>query len=316
MWSRGQPPDRVPQIDSGYGDKMALSSMTGFAQSSGEKDGLHWQWEIKSVNGKALDIRCRLPSGFEALEALARSTLSRHIKRGNLQVTLTTSGTTASEAVVVNQAVLEQVLGIAEKLRDRIGGAPLNAEALMGLRGVLDVVQPSQSEGEVEARLAVVSSSLEKAATALDAARRAEGARLSVVISVQLEKIESLVGAARDCPARSVEAIKARMQEQISRLLDIGINFDQDRLHQEAILIATRADIQEELDRLFAHLDAARTLIASPEPAGRKFDFLAQEFNREANTLCSKAMDKTLTAIGLELKTVIDQMREQVQNIE
>ena len=186
---------------------MALSSMTGFAQSSGEKDGLYWQWEIKSVNGKALDIRCRLPSGFEALEALARTTLSRHIKRGNLQVTLSTSGATASEAVVVNQAVLEQVLGIAEKLRDRIGGAPLNAEALMGLRGVLDVVQPSQSEAAVEARLAVVSSSLEKAATALDAARREEGARLSAVIAAQLEKIESLVSAARDCPARSAEAI-------------------------------------------------------------------------------------------------------------
>ena len=122
--------------------------------------------------------------------------------------------------------------------------------------------------------------------------------------------------AARDCPARSVDAVKQRLQEQIVRLLDTGAGFDKDRLHQEAVLIATRADIQEELDRLFAHLEAARALMASPEPAGRKFDFLAQEFNREANTLCSKALDKTLTAIGLELKTVIDQMREQVQNIE
>ena len=295
---------------------MALSSMTGFAQSSGEKDGLHWQWEIKSVNGKALDIRCRLPSGFEALEAVARSTLAQHIRRGNLQVTLTTSGATTPEAIVVNQVLLEQVLTIAEKLRDRIGGVPLSAEALMGLRGVLDVVQPTQTEAEVEARLADVSVSLAQAAKALAAARREEGNRLSTVISAQLEKIESLVVAARDCPARSVEAIKARLQEQIARLLDVGANFDKDRLHQEAVLIATRADIQEELDRLFAHLEAARTMIASPEPAGRKFDFLAQEFNREANTLCSKALDKTLTAIGLELKTIIDQMREQVQNIE
>ena len=295
---------------------MALSSMTGFAQSSGEKDGLHWQWEIKSVNGKALDIRCRLPSGFEALEAVARSTLAQHIKRGNLQVTLTATGAAALEAVVVNEAVLEQVLTIAEKLRDRIGGAPLNAEALMGLRGVLDVVQPTQTEAEIAMRLADVSGSLEKAAVALDAARREEGARLSTVISAQLEKIESLVAAARDCPARSVDAIKARIQEQVARLLDTGAGFDKDRLHQEAILIATRADIQEELDRLFAHLEAARALIASPEPAGRKFDFLAQEFNREANTLCSKALDKTLTAIGLELKTIVDQMRDQVQNIE
>ena len=268
------------------------------------------------MNGKALDLRCRLPSGFEALEATARSTLSQHIKRGNLQVTLTTSGAAAPEAVVVNEAVLEQVLTIAEKLRDRIGGVPLSAVSLMGLRGVLDVVQPTQTEADIAARQADVTNSLEKAAVALDTARRAEGARLSTVISAQLARIENLVIAARDCPARSVEAIKLRMQEQIARLLDTGASFDKDRLHQEAILIATRADIQEELDRLFAHLEAARALIASPEPAGRKFDFLAQEFNREANTLCSKALDKTLTAIGLELKTVIDQMREQVQNIE
>ena len=142
------------------------------------------------------------------------------------------------------------------------------------------------------------------------------GLILSTVISAQLAKIESLVIAARDCPARSADAIKQRLQDLITRLLDTGANFDKDRLHQEAILIATRADIQEEIDRLFAHLEAARALMVSPEPAGRKFDFLSQEFNREANTLCSKALDKTLTAIGLELKTVIDQMREQVQNIE
>ena len=295
---------------------MALSSMTGFAQCSGEKAGLHWQWEIKSVNGKALDIRCRLPLGFEALEPIARSALAQHIKRGNLQVTLTTSGAATPEAVVVNEAVLEQVLAIAEKLRDRIGGVPLSAVSLMGLRGVLDVMQPTQSEAEAATRLADVSGSLEEAAISLDDARRAEGARLSMVISAQLAKIENLVAAARDCPARSVEAIKQRLQDQIAKLLDMGAGFDKDRLHQEAILIATRADIQEEIDRLFAHLDAARALMASPEPAGRKFDFLSQEFNREANTLCSKAMDKTLTAIGLELKTVIDQMREQVQNIE
>ena len=295
---------------------MALSSMTGFAQNSGEKDGLHWQWEIKSVNGKALDIRFRLPSGFEGLETAARASLSQHIKRGNLQVVLTTSGTIAADTVVVNEAVLEQVLGIAERLRDRIGGMPINAEALMGLRGVLDVVQPLQSEAEMESRLNEVRQSLEVAAKALDKARREEGARLANVLSFQLDKIESLTTAARDCPARSVEAIKARLKEQVARLLETGATFDPDRLHQEAIMISTRADIQEELDRLFGHVEAARALMASPEPAGRKFDFLAQEFNREANTLCSKALDKTLTNIGLELKTVIDQMREQVQNIE
>jgi uncharacterized protein (TIGR00255 family) len=295
---------------------MTLSSMTGFAQGSGEKSGLHWQWEIKSVNGKALDIRCRLPPGFEALEAVARTTLSQYIKRGNLQVSLTTTGATTLETVIVNESVLEQVVAIAEKLRDRIGGVPLSAEALMGLRGVLEVVQPSQSEADIAARLVDVTVSLGKVAVALNTSRREEGKRLAGVINAQLEKIENLTIAARDCPARSSEAIRARLKEQVARLLDTGATFDPDRLHQEAVMIATRADIQEEIDRLFAHIEAARALITSPEPAGRKFDFLAQEFNREANTLCSKAFDKTLTAIGLDMKTTIDQMREQVQNIE
>lgn len=295
---------------------MALSSMTGFAQSTGEKDGLHWQWEIKSVNGKALDIRFRLPAGFESLEAAARTSLAQHIKRGNLQVALTASGGTLADAVVVNEAVLEQVVAVGEKLRNRIGGAPLSAEALLGLRGVLEVVQPTQPGFELETCAEDIKQSLEDAAKALDNARREEGARLAGVLGSQLDKIEGLTIAARDCPARSVEAIRARLKDQVARLLETGASFDPDRLHQEAIMIATRADIQEELDRLFGHIEAARALLASPEPAGRKFDFLAQEFNREANTLCSKALDKTLTNIGLELKTIIDQMREQVQNIE
>ncbi len=295
---------------------MTLASMTGFAQSSGEKAGLHWQWEIKSVNGKSLDIRCRLPAGFEALEAVARTTLAQHIKRGNLQVTLTTSGVTPLGTVVVNEAVLDQVVSIAEKLRDRIGAMPLSAEALLNLRGVLELVQPAQDENGFEAHLPDVTASLDHAAAALNQSRRQEGARLGIVLGAQLQKIEDLAVAARDCPARSTEAIRLRLKEQVARLMETGAGFDADRLHQEAILIATRADIQEELDRLFAHIEAARALMASMEPAGRKFDFLAQEFNREANTLCSKALDKTLTAIGLELKTTIDQMREQVQNIE
>jgi uncharacterized protein (TIGR00255 family) len=295
---------------------MTLSSMTGFAQSSGDKDGLHWQWEIKSVNGKTLDIRCRLPTGFEMLEAVARTTLSQHFKRGSLQVTLTTSGAPTLEQVVVNETVLDQVVTIAEKLRDRIGGMPLSAVDLLGLRGVLEVIQPIQSESEIEARLDHVTASLGAVALSLNLSRREEGTRLAAVLGAQLDKIESLVIAARDCPARSADTIKQRIAEQVARLLDTASNFDANRLHQEAILVAMRADIQEELDRLFAHIEAARSLTASPEPAGRKLEFLAQEFNREANTLCSKALDKTLTSIGLELKTTIDQLREQVQNIE
>jgi uncharacterized protein (TIGR00255 family) len=295
---------------------MTLSSMTGFARSSGARGELHWQWEVKSVNNKALDLRCRLPAGFEALEPPVRAALARDMKRGSFQVALTVSGAAAGGAVTINDDVLEQILQAGERLRDRIGGEALRADVLLGLRGVLDVAEPGIDEAELEARNGALLASFAEALTAMAASRRQEGERLKAVIAAQLDRIEALAGAARDCPARGAEAIRARLAEQVARLMETGASFDRDRLHQEAVMIATRSDIQEELDRLFSHVAAARALLQAGEAVGRKFDFLAQEFNREANTLCSKAIDKSLTAIGLDLKTVIDQLREQVQNIE
>ena len=295
---------------------MAISSMTGYSRSAGSFDGLHWQWEVKSVNGKALDLRCRLPVGYEALEPQLRAAASRILKRGNLQASLNVTGATRSEEVRLNTDVLQQVIAAGEALRGRIGGDALRADQLLGLRGVLDVATPLEDEAEVERRHAAILASFLRALEDLDAARREEGARLAAVLTTQIERVESLVAAARDNPARSAEAIRARLAEQVARLMESGAELDPDRLHQEAILIATRSDIQEELDRLVSHVEAARKLLDSGDAIGRKFDFLAQEFNREANTLCSKAIDRSLTAIGLDLKTVIDQMREQVQNIE
>jgi uncharacterized protein (TIGR00255 family) len=295
---------------------MPISSMTGFARASGALDGLFWQWEIRSVNGKALEVRCRLPSGFEALEPPVRAALTQALKRGNLQVSLGISGAIAAETVRLNEEVLDQLVSAGEKLRARIGGEPLRADVLLSLRGVVDVAAPFEDEAAAEQRNAAMLHSLGDALKALAQARREEGARLQAVVSAQVARIAELCMAARGNPARSVEAVKARLAEQIARLLETGASFDQDRLHQEAVIIATRADIQEELDRLQSHIEAAHALLASSEAIGRKFDFLAQEFNREANTLCSKAADRTLTAIGLDLKTVIDQMREQIQNIE
>ena len=295
---------------------MAISSMTGYARAAGTHDGLHWQWEIKSVNGKALDLRCRLPTGMEALEPALRAAAAQAIRRGNLQVGLTVSGTVKAEEVRINGAVLEQVIAAGEALRSRIGGEPLRADQLLTLRGVLDVVAPEEDEAATEQRHAAILESFRAALEALVKSRREEGARLAAVLGAQLARIETLVTAARDNPARSVDAIKARLADQVARLMETGADFDPDRLHQEAVMIATRADIQEELDRLASHIEAAGHLMRSGDAIGRKFDFLAQEFNREANTLCSKAIDKSLTAIGLDLKTVIDQMREQVQNIE
>jgi uncharacterized protein (TIGR00255 family) len=295
---------------------MALSSMTGFARASGAMDGLHWQWEVKSVNGKGLEARCRLASGFEHLEAPARESIMRRFKRGNLQVSLSCDHGSSSEVFKVNEAALEQLLAISEKLRARLGGELPRIEGLLGLRGVVEVVsEPVNPEVAAERDQAMLAS-LDVALDQLATMRASEGARLGLVISGQLDRIAALTAAARDCPARRPNAIKARLAEQIARLMEAHSGFDDTRLHQEAVMIATRVDIQEEIDRLFAHVEAARALLAAKEPAGRKLDFLAQEFNREANTVCSKAIDHSVTTIGLDLKTVIDQLREQVQNIE
>ncbi len=290
--------------------------MTGFSRASGASDGLFWQWEIKSVNGKALDVRCRLPTGFEALEPPLRGILNQAFKRGNLQVSLSVSGALTAETVRLNSAVLDQLVAAGELLRNRIGGEPLRADVLLSLRGVLDVTPKSEDDAEIEARNTAMLASLGEAVTSLAAARAEEGARLEAVVASQIRRIRELVAAARANPSRSTEATRSRLKEQVARLMDTGTSFDPDRLHQEAVLLATRADIEEELDRLQSHVEAAEALLASREAVGRKFDFLAQEFNREANTLCSKAADRTMTAIGLDLKTAIDQMREQIQNIE
>jgi uncharacterized protein (TIGR00255 family) len=295
---------------------MPLSSMTGFARSSGEHQGLYWQWEIKSVNGKALDVRLRLPQGFEALETPVRSALATAFRRGNLQVSLSVSGAIQRETVRLNQEILDRLVEAGEALREKIGGEPLRADALLAIRGVVEVTSLPEAEDQIERRHAAMLESFGEALRALAAARLEEGARLHAILSGQVARIAELTGSARANPARSVEAIRARLAEQVSRLMETGAALDPDRLHQEAVLAATRADIQEELDRLDSHVEAAHQLLAASEAIGRKFDFLAQEFNREANTLCSKASDRSLSLIGLDLKTVIDQLREQAQNIE
>jgi uncharacterized protein (TIGR00255 family) len=295
---------------------MPLSSMTGYARASSALDALHWQWEIKSVNGKSLDIRCRLPPGYETLDLPVREIAQKHLKRGNVQIGLMIDHAGAEQQLAVNETILEQILQLAERLRVRLGGSPPQIEALLALRGVIDVSAPIEDETKTALRDRAILESAEEAFQALAIMRKSEGGKLANVLGLHLDRIEKLVIAARDNPARSVEAIRARLVEQVARLMESNASFDRDRLHQEAVLLATRADIAEEIDRLFAHIGAARKLIQSDQPAGRQLDFLSQEFNREANTLCSKAADRSLTAIGLELKTVIDQMREQVQNIE
>ncbi len=276
--------------------KSTLISMTGFSRTTGTWRDLTWAWELKSVNGKSLDLRFRLPTGYDALEAAARALGMTKLKRGNVQINLSVQSTTPQTNLKVNDELLEQVVSIAETLRDRLGSAPIQAENLLLLRGVLDTGEAELSDDDTKLRDAALLQSFTQAIDELVAARGSEGSRLSVILTAQLDRIEELNAAATANPSRSVEAIRLRISEQVARLLEQSDSFDPQRLHQEAILLATRADIQEELDRLTSHITAARSLMASSEPVGRKFDFLTQEFNREANTLCSKASDASLTA--------------------
>ncbi len=295
---------------------MAISSMTGFARHQGTHLGWCWQWDLRSVNGKALDARLKLPSGMEHLEFDVRGGLAQKFKRGNFQVSLSLDAADGAELVQVDQKVLDSLVGIAEDLRQRVGGGPLQVEQLLGLRGVLVQSTPEASPEQEAARDVAIMHDFHRVVALLAVARQSEGKILHAILSASVNQIESLTVAAKQDASRTPERIQARLSEQIERAMGSIGGLDPQRLHQEAMLLAMRNDIQEEVDRLLAHVSAARELLSSGEPIGRKLDFLLQEFNREANTLCSKSSDITITRIGLELKHVIDQLREQVQNVE
>jgi uncharacterized protein (TIGR00255 family) len=295
---------------------MALSSMTGFSRSEGVSGASVWAWEIKSVNSKGLDIKLRLPSGMDAAEPLARQKIAAAITRGSVFASLNVKREAAVSEVRINETVLAQVAEAARLIAERIDARAPAIDGLLAIRGVIDVVEPEEGEDERQAVQAAVLAGLDRALTGLAAMRASEGAALETVLTARLDEIAALKKDAEDNPARRPEAIKARLAEQVAALLDGNRAFDPDRLHQEAILLASKADIREELDRLDAHVAAARKLLAEGGPVGRKLDFLSQEFNRETNTLCSKANDVSLTATGLSLKAAVEQFREQVQNLE
>jgi len=295
---------------------MTIKSMTGFSRSNGATGRLSWHWEVRSVNGRGLDIRLRLPAGNEALEPKAREAVGRHITRGSVSVSLSITHETGGQQLRLNEAALQQVAKAAERIRELTDVKPPRADGLLALKGVLEVVDEEEDPQALEARGNAMLQSLEEALVSLVEARAAEGARLATVLSGHVSEIERLVERIEKSPARTPAAIEARIREQVARLVGSDAGLDPARLHQEAVLIATRADVEEELKRLHAHIASARELLLEDAPVGRKLDFLAQEFNREANTVCSKAGDVEITRAGLALKTVIDQWREQVQNIE
>lgn len=296
---------------------MTISSMTGFARVDGMTDGLAWTWEARSVNGRGLDVRLRLPPGYEALELPAREAVAKRLARGNVSISLNLEKQQTNGSVRLNEAVLQDVIKAAERVTALSGASAPDAAQLMMIKGVLEAADQMAEASDVRAaRERALLKSLEAALDKLTEARRAEGTRLHDIVIEQLVQIERLGSEVRASPSRTPEAIVARLKDAITRLFDTTAPLDAERLHQEAMLLATRADVEEELQRLSAHVSGAREILTENGAVGRKLDFLAQEFNREANTLCSKANAVDVTRLGLQLKTIIDQFREQVQNVE
>jgi uncharacterized protein (TIGR00255 family) len=290
--------------------------MTGFARATGHDGGLGWTWEVKSVNGRALDIRFRAPVGYDRLEAAARTALNQRFKRGSFTASLAVSRAAGEEGWRINRALLARLIELHDEFAGRVAPGAPRLDALLGVRGAVEQADESEDDAAAERRLAAIAASFETALEALAKARAAEGAQLARILKGQLDEIARLVTAAGNAAALRPDAVRARLKEQVAALIEAHAGFSAERLASEAVLIAAKADVREELDRLTAHLSAARELLAGPDAVGRRLDFLCQEFNREANTLCSKSSDIALTRIGLDLKAAIEQFREQVQNVE
>ena len=295
---------------------MALSSMTGFARGQGVAGTYAWAWELKSVNSKGLDLKLRLPPGWEAIEPAVRARASEILSRGSVFANLSVSREGAAPVARINEPALNAVLAALKGLSSKVAGAPPTLDGILALKGVMEVSEAEESEDERSAAELATVAGFSHALKGLADMRRTEGQALGKILSARLSEIGTLAARAEATPGRKPEAIKARLAQQVAELLEASQRFDTDRLHQEAILLATKIDIREELDRLAAHVAQAKKLIADGGPIGRKLDFLSQELNRESNTLCSKANDLELTNIGLELKAVVEQFREQVQNLE
>ncbi len=295
---------------------MPVASMTGFARGTGRDGRLAWSWEAKSVNSRGLDIRCRFPTGMDSLEPGARRAAAERFGRGSVVLSLQTDSAGGEARLRINRAALEQLVAIVDELRGEVDAAPPSIDGLLGIRGVVELADEEETDAERERRGAAILATLDETLDALAAARREEGAHLATVLSGQLDTIAGLADAAAENAALQPEALRRRLKERVAEVLDAVPPLTEERLGQEVALLLVKADVREEVDRVRAHLAAARELLAGGGPCGRRLDFLCQEFNREANTLSSKAADIELTRIGLALKAAIEQFREQVQNVE
>ena len=295
---------------------MTLMSMTGFARASGATGAFRFAWEIRSVNARGLDLRVRVPPGFDAIEAQARAALAKSMARGTCNATLNVQRDAAPPQTRVNVAALNGLIAALAEVPANPAIAPASLDGLLGVRGIVETFEPREDEGALALAQAATLAALEEAIAGLNAMRAGEGAALGLVLAERVARIGELSQAADDCPARKPEAVRAKLAQSIAALVGASPALDPHRLHQEAVLIAARGDIREEIDRLQAHVAAVSALLRDGGPVGRKLDFLAQELAREANTLSAKSSDSSLSAIGLELKVLVEQLREQVQNIE
>ena len=290
-----------------------IASMTGFARAAGTSGPVQWAWEVRSVNGRGLDVRMRVPSGFDGVGEVARTALQKTLVRGQCQLSLNLTKPETAARVRVNETLLAQLAEAVARVPRPEGVAPVTMDGLLAIRGVIEAEEEAAPETESLAR--DLAEGVVRLVADLVESRRAEGRQLEGIVGGQITRIAELTEAAEACPARRPEAIRARLAAGVAVLLDAG-GLDPERLHQEAVLMAAKADVREELDRLQAHIASVRELLAGGGAIGRRLDFLAQELGREANTLCAKANDVSLSRIGLDLKAVVEQFREQVQNVE
>jgi uncharacterized protein (TIGR00255 family) len=295
---------------------VTVASMTGFARARGALGPWSFAWELKSVNAKGLDLRLRVPPGFDAVEIKARAALTAKLTRGSVFANLTAKRAEAQGVARLNRAALDKLLAALDDVPLHASLRPASLDGLLTIKGVVEILEPEDHEAQHAALEKAMLDSLGSGLDALLVSRAAEGRALADVLDGRLTKIGALGAQADALPGRKPEAVRQRLEQQIARLLETTDSLDPARLHQEAVLLAVKADIREELDRLAAHVVAAKKLLAEGGPIGRRLDFLAQELSRETNTLCAKSNDPALTEIGLELKIEVEQLREQVQNIE
>ncbi len=295
---------------------MTLSSMTGFTRKGGEWGSFRWNWELKSVNNKGLEIRTKLPGFLDGFDIELKKRVSEKLKRGSVFLNLTVERAGDSERFVINEGRLDQLLDIASTLEQRPGLEAARIDGLLSIKGVVDLVAHEPTDDELQGLKLALNKDLGEVIEALLLARRDEGKRMQSVLSGQLDEMKTLLVAARDAVGDRDAAVKARFASQMAKLEKLDKPVPEERLAQEIAIMAVKADVQEEFDRIESHFEEADNLLSSMKPVGRRLDFLCQEFNREANTLCSKSNDTKLTQIGVDLKVLIDQFREQVQNIE